>query len=236
MKITLNAMIFIALALCGACKKETIDEGPGGGPETSNVERVSLLLDYEAGYGGYIYPVYNPYVFYKNGVVVKEPRIPIDAINPDRITEGQAYDWGTWQQAGDNVNITYADGDTSEKEWPGNSAYPAKKGDTMEGAFSSLSGGGDLAFGGDVGIISYSSMSFTADGWYTTENTGGGGSSDVAAYHTETTSGRYTFDDDYSITLTANNGQTQRFFFCWYGADREGVFRLGGRTFTSDDD
>ncbi|WP_353197234.1 hypothetical protein [Parapedobacter defluvii] len=226
-----NSIQVIAAALfvlCNACKKEALDDMGLGG----DIERVSLLVDYESGYGGYIYPVYNPYVFYKNGTVVKEPKIPIDELDLNTLTKDQAARWGTWQRAGDKVNITYSNGDTAEKDWPGNNAYPAAKGEMQEGSFSSISGGGDLAFGGDVGIISYSKMSFTSDGWYTTENTGGVNSSDLAAYHTSTTSGRYSFDGGYGITLTANNGQTKRFFFCWYGADRDGVFRLGGRTFT----
>jgi len=183
-----------------------------------------------------IYPVYNPYVFYKNGTVVKEPIVPIDELNPNALTKEQVSDWGTWERVGDKVTITYADGDISEKDWPGNDAYPSSKGDSPEGSFGSISGGGNLAFGGEVGVLNYSSLSFTADGWYTTEHLGGVNGNPASAYHTETTSGRYTFDDDYSITLTANNGQSQRFFFCWYGSDREGVFRLGGRTFTEDED
>lgn len=47
-------------------------------PRTSNIERIALLLDYEMRYGGYVYPVYNPYVFFKNDTIVKEPNVPID--------------------------------------------------------------------------------------------------------------------------------------------------------------
>lgn len=223
-------MTVILLATGASCKKESIDGDLGG-----NVERVSLLLDYEAGYGGYIYPVYNPYVFFKNGMVVKEPKIPIEELNLDSLTKDQAGRWGTWVANGDKVTITYSNGDDTEKDWPGQEAYPATKGDNQDGSFSSISGGGDLAFGGDIGILSYSSMSFTSDGWYTTESIGGVNSSNLAAYHTETTSGRYSFDGGHRVTLIANNGQTKRFFFCWYSKDRDGVFRLGGRTFTEDD-
>ena len=49
-----------------------------------NVERISLLVDYESGYGGAVYPVYNPYVFFKNGAVAKEPKVAIDEIDLKR--------------------------------------------------------------------------------------------------------------------------------------------------------
>lgn len=227
----LAMLLSLLMAFIFACEKEPL-EGQLG----ENVERISLLVDYEAGYGGYIYPVYNPYVFFKDGTVVKEPKVPIEELNLNALTTDQAVRWGTWQRAGDKVQITYSNGNNSEKEWPGNVAYPAKAGETQHGRFSSMSGGGNLAFGGDVGILNYSSMSFTSDGWYTTERISGGNSSNHTAYHTSTTSGRYSFDGGHSITLRANNGETKRFFFCWYSQEGERVFRLGGRTFVKNDD
>lgn len=228
-------ILFLALTIVACKKGEGSDIEPDDNSD-SNIERIALLVDYESGYGGYIYPVYNPYVFFKNGMLVKEPKIPVGELNLEALDTDQATDWGTWKLAGDKVQITYADGDTSEKEWPGSDAYPAKNGETLNGSFSSISGGGTLAFGGDIGVVSYSSMSFTPDGWYTTESVGGGSSSSSSAYHTSTTSGKYTIDGEYQITLTANNGQVSHFFFCWYSENGEdGVFRLGGRTFVEED-
>ncbi len=208
-----------------ACKKESTDIHLG-----SNVERIALLLDYEVGYGGYIYPVHNPYVFFKDGTVVKEPKIPIEDLQLGALTKKEAVDWGTYKKAGDKVVITYYDGDQSEKEWPGAEAYPAGKNETLAGSFSSISGGGDLAVGGSVGVIAYSNMTLTSDGWFTNERLGGGHSSDHSAFSQQKTAGQYTLDG-YSITLKFNNGDTQRFFFCYYGQDRS-VFRLSGRTYT----
>ena len=223
LKLLWSSTLLLSLLTLTACSSEE-DMLP------DPVERISLLLDYETGYGGYIYPVYNTYVFFKDGTVVKESRIPVDELNLNAISSIQASRWGTWQKNGDKVMITYSNGNVTEKEYPGSPAVAARRGETLDGHFSSISGGGNLAFGGSVGTLNYSRMSFTSDGWYTTENISGSHSSSHSAYHTNTTSGRYIFDSDYSITLTANNGQVQRFFFCWYSG-QERNFRLAGRTF-----
>lgn len=217
--------LVIVLLLSASCKKDPLDEALG-----SNVERVSLLLDYEAGYGGFVYPVHNPYVFFKDGTFVKEPKIPVDELNIETITTEQAVNWGTWRRAGDKVVLTNRDDDESEKEWPGAQAYAAGRGDALEGAFSSISGGGNLAIGGTIGVLAYSRMTFTADGWFTTENIGSGHGSNHVAFARQTTAGKYTLDG-YTITLTFNNGDSRRFFFCYYGEDKR-VFRVSGRTYT----
>ena len=213
------------LILLGAsCKKDSVGDNLG-----SNVERIALLLDYEAGYGGYIYPVHNPYVFFKDGKYVKEPKIPINELTLDNLDTDQAVNWGTWKRTGDVV-LTDRRGEDWEKEWPGAPAFAARKGESLNGAFSSISGGGNLAVGGSVGVISYSSMTFTPDGWFTNERLGGGHGSNHSAYAEQTTAGRYELDG-YAITLKFNNGDTKRFFFCYYGEDKR-VFRLSGRTYS----
>ncbi|MFB2119051.1 hypothetical protein [Parapedobacter sp. 2B3] len=218
----------VALFAMFSCSCEKDPATPGLG---SNVERISLLLDYEAGYGGYVYPVHNPYVFFKDGRYVKEPKIPVNELNLDALTTEQAVNWGTWKRSGSDVILTNRDGDDSEKEWPGAQAFAAKKGESLSGAFGSISGGGNLAVGGTVGVISYSSMTFTPDGWFTNEKLGGGTNSDHSAFSRQTSAGRYELDG-YTITLNFNNGDTKRFFFCYYGEDKQ-VFRLSGRTYTN---
>lgn len=216
-----SLLLFFTLS----CKKDSID-----GNLDSNVERLSLLLDYETGYGGYIYPVYNPYVFFKDGTYVKEPKIPINELNLESITTDHAVSWGSWQRTGSKVTLTDRRSQNWEKDWPGAPGFPTKKGESLNGAFSSLSGGGSLAVGGSVGTISYASMTFTSDGWFTNEQLGAGTASNHTAFSQQTTAGRYELEG-YAITLRFNNGDTKRFFFCYYGDDKR-VFRLAGRTYT----
>ncbi len=219
-------ILVITLLVVISCKKD--DTGL-----PSNVDSVVLIADREMGYGGYYYDVYKPWVLFKDGTFIKEPRIPLDEINLQSLTTEVASRWGNYTYKGSGqkeISITYPDGYTQSKRI-GSKAAAAKTGETIDGHFSSISGGGDLAWGGDIGILSYSRMSFTSDGWYTTERISGSNSSSHTAYHTSTTSGRYLFDGDHSIELTANNGQTKRFFFCWF-SNAERHFRLAGRTFS----
>lgn len=168
-----SAQLMSALCLMAvlSCSK---DEGAVPGDDTlpGNVEQLFLMLDYEAGYGGYVYPVYNPYVFFRDGRYVKEPKIPVDELNGDTPTSEEAYSWGTWKREGDKVFLTDRSGKEWEYKWPGEPAFAATKGESIAGAFSSISGGGNLPVGGDIGVISYSSMTFTADGWFTNEQLG----------------------------------------------------------------
>lgn len=232
MKTTIFRLLIVATGVMfsgvhTACKKDNANN-----PAVEHVESIALLLDYETGYGGYIYPVYNPYVFFKNGTVVKSPYIPVEEINTGAVTKDIAGNWGTWKQNGDNMNITWHNGDESEKEWPGNSSIAAGKDEKLQGAFGSISGTGNLVVGGSVGILSYSKMSFTSDGWFTNEKVAGGGNSSVTAYSKQTTAGRYNING-YTITLTFNNGDVKRLFFCFYGNDKK-VFRIAGRSYTKD--
>lgn len=233
MKITALRLCFVLMTfglLCvgTACKK---DNNNNSQTENEKVERISLLLDYEIGYGGYVYPVYNPYVFFKNGDVVKEPYIPIGEINTSTVTKDIASNWGKWTQNGNKVNITWHNGDDAEKDC-GNNGISAGADEKLQGAFGSISGGGNLAVGGSVGVLAYSKMSFTSDGWFTNEKVAGGGNSSVTAYTKQTTAGKYKING-YTITLTFNSGDSKKFFFCFYGNDKK-VFRIAGRTYTED--
>ncbi len=220
-----SGFIFTAASVClTSCKKEK-------NATPDNVESVVLIADREMGYGGYYYDIYKPWVLFKNGKFIKEPKVPLDEIQFDVLTGDIASSWGDYSYSGSNeISLVYSDGYTQKKRI-GSKASPANPNESLNGHFSSISGGGNLAWGGSVGILSYARMSFTEDGYYTTERITGSNSSSHAAYNTNTTSGKYKFDGSYSITLTANNGETKRFFFCWFSGSAW-HFRLAGRTFS----
>ncbi len=58
-------------------------------------DRVALLVDYEGGYGGAVYPVYNPYVFFADDDVVKEPKVALEELDRSARDKGQGR-WGRW--------------------------------------------------------------------------------------------------------------------------------------------
>ncbi len=230
-----RTFLVLLLLTIFACKESEVEP-----VIPDNVERISLVLDYEAGFGGYVYPVYNPYVFFRDNMVVKEPKVPIEELNLEALTTDQASRWGTWTQSGELFNITWSNGSTSEKSTSQiHPAYPALKGEALNGYYASFEGGGNIAFGGSVGIVALSSFTFTADGRFTNEKLGGGSSSNSAAFNKQNTAGTYILDD-YAIELLYNSGDSKKLFFCFYSSaeDRqlepdEIVFRIAGRAYVS---
>lgn len=221
----LSPLLFIA------CSKSDSNNTEIGG-SYSNLENVILIPEEESGYGGYYYQVYTPFVFFKNGRFIRAPYIPVNQLNADKYIEGQGEAVGAWTASNGKVEITFDSGRKRTYDWPGYLGYAPSKGQTISGSFESISGGGTIAVGGDIGIMNYSNMSFTDDGWYTTENVNGTQSSTNTAFHTSKTSGKYVINTDFSITLKANNGQETKLFFCWYSKSLTGTFRLAGRTFS----
>lgn len=201
-----------------------------------NVDSVSLLVDYETGYGGTVYPVYNPYVFFKNGTVAKEPKVAIDEMDLKARSKDHAVRWGTWKRSGGKVNIAW-DGvnrrgkqETKEADWPGSPAIAAGRNESLNGTWSATGGGGNIAFGGSVGILSSKRFTFTSDGRFTTEDVASTTAPNVAAFSKKNTAGKYKIDG-YSIRLEFNNGESRRLFFCFYGKDKR-VIRISGSNFT----
>ncbi len=127
---------------------------------------------------------------------------------------------------------------TSEKAWPGHDAVPAGRNDRLDGSWSTIGGGGNLAMGGTVGVISTARFTFTPDGRFTTERMSGGSSSidfggataGNSAFARRDSAGTYQLDG-YTLSLRFNNGEARRLFFCFLGKDRE-TLRIGGSNYT----
>jgi len=136
---------------------------------------------------------------------------------------------GTYKRNGNNLAILLHDGKTAEKTWPGQEAFMAGNNEKLHGVFESFSGGGNLLLGGSVGSLSYSTMSFTQDGWFVNKKVLDINDSHNVAYSESAAAGRYIIDG-YKITLTLNNGFVKTTLFCFYAKNKT-TFRLSGRTF-----
>lgn len=198
-------------------------------------EKVLLIANYETGYGGYIYPVYKPFVFLKNGTVIKSPVRALEALDHKSRDTKQA-SWGKWKASGNKVNITW-DGErkdgsryTTEEKWNSPVGYSAKRGETLEGTWSSVGGGGNIAFGGNFGSMVVKRFTFRSDGLFTTEKTGGVSDTNMTVYSKKDSAGKYTLNG-YTLTLKFNNGETSQLFFCYLGNDRN-VFNIAGSNYT----
>ena len=200
------------------------------------VERISLLVDYETGYGGAVYPVYNPYVFFRNGTVVKEPKIAIEDMDL-QARSSDAGRWGSWKRTGSKVLITWdkpgRNGkiQTSEKDWPGHEAYPASDNEKLNGSWGSVGGGGNLALGGSIGILAAKNFHFTSDGHFTTGSLAAISAPGQVGRSRKTDSGTYNLSG-HTLTLRFDNGETRKLFFCFMSKDKTKSIRIGGSNYT----
>ena len=172
-----------------SCSKS---DGESAGPAiNANIENVTLFQETQEGVGGYFYQVYTPYVFFKNGKFIRAPLTPVNLLDPDNFTTKQGAASGTWNADNGKVTITFTSGNKRTYNWPSDLGYPPTDGQTLEGTYETISGGGSLAVGGDGTVVNYSNMSFTKDGRYTTERLTSSSSNYNAAYSTALTSGKY---------------------------------------------
>jgi hypothetical protein len=116
-------------------------------------------------------------------------------------------------------------------------AEPAKRGEKLDGTWSTISGGGNTAYGGGSIVMSSNMYTFNNQGQFTTESTGGGTTSGpagtVTAYSNKNAAGTYLFDG-YSLELRYGNGTVVRKTFCSYDESRE-VWVLNSSAYTPDD-
>lgn len=239
---------FFALALstmvaCGGGDDDGSTPGPSGGSSgwsgdngtsVAGLQSIYLHQEYQTGVGGYLYVVYVPYLMFGNGDVYRNLATSVDRLDVASSKKSEPDEWGTWSENNGEITIKWGDGDsdTWEKDlWY--TTQTAKKGEVIAGEYTSISGGGDTAFGGDVITFSSSNISFDGNR-FTYERTGGGSSRDVTAYSSEDKAGTYVLDG-YTITLNFNNGASEKKFFYFY-PDSKDVFGIGDDYYVSADD
>jgi hypothetical protein len=192
----------------------------------SDIHSVIIHLEYESGLGGAVYPVYDPYILFKDGTIYSEP----DSLDLAASKRNDPKKWGVWRPEGGLLKITWnAKPDKYKREeWKKDSyknVSPAKKGETISGSFKTMSGGGNTALGGDVMVVSSNTITFNDQGQFTLAKIGGGSSSTVSSYYKGQDAGTYT-PDGYTIELRFNGGKTERKFFYFYPDDRK-YFGIG---------
>jgi hypothetical protein len=195
----------------------------GKGVKSSEIHSVIMHLEYEAGMGGAIYPVYNAYILFKNGSIYKHPVVSPADLLVAASRQSEPKKWGSWKLDGTTLNINWP----TEKpkyqnsEWKKSSYYTvrsAKKGEPLEGVFKTLTGGGNTALGGDVLVVASANISFAADGKFTLAKSAGVSSGRSVWENTNSKSadaGTY-YLDEHTIELKYNNGKIERRFFFFY--------------------
>lgn len=222
----------LLLVACSPSAGTTITGGGDGGVVTDEAppsgDRIVTHQEWETGYGGYLYAVYNPYLLRANGEMFQHL-----STNPDEIeatkTSKPAY-WGKWEPNGNDpteIKITFSNGKTYE--WTVLSTYAVQPGDTISGKFSSTSGGGNMASGGDVGVIQVKGITFDGDK-FSTASTTGVTTAVSASSGSHDEKGTYELGDN-TITLHFENGKTAKSFFYFMVKDKT-LFGIGETTYS----
>lgn len=120
--------------------------------------------------------------------------------------------------------------ETKEAKWPGSPAYAAGRNEKLDGSWTTIGGGGNIAIGGSVGIMTSNRFTFSPDGRFTTESASGTSAPNIATSSKKNNAGRYTIDG-YTIKLDFDNGDSKKLFFCFYGKDKT-VLRIAGSNYT----
>jgi len=151
-------------------------------------------------------------ILFKNGDLMTNPSVPIGQMNIAASKREHPKKWATWKKKGEVLYVT--------KSWK-NKTYdwkkwfelrPGKKGMKLRGAYNTSD-----AFGGDR-VINASTVSFDAQGRFAWKTIKGGSTPWKPVYSKSASSGTYEIED-YTITLTYNNGQTESLFFGLYPKD-----------------
>lgn len=208
-------------------------------PTMTDIHSMIMHLEYTAGMGGGIYPVYNAYMLFKNGSIYRHPSVALADLDVATSKARESKKWGTWKMNGSAISV-YFPGDRpidQHQTWEKKSYYnirPAAKGEVLNGSFKSTAGGGNTALGGDVMVVVASTIAFNPQGKFSIAKTAGVSSSRDVWENTNANSsqaGTYTLDG-YSITLNYYNCKKERSFFFFY-PDSKDAFGIGHSIYTA---
>lgn len=212
---------------------------PGKGLSPADIRGLVIHSESSIGVGGMMIIVYKPYILLKNGTMYEHPEISPYDLDVAQSRQSEPEKWGTWKLDGKTLTINHGTKtgvSQTVNHWISGWSWaePAVKGEKITGSYSTISGGGNTAFGGGAITVSSKFITFNNKGQFTYESTGGGSyngaGGGVSAYSTKNTSGTYTFDG-YSLQLSFNNGKVLRQCFYFYGDDKE-VFGIGNHPYT----
>ncbi|SMB86419.1 hypothetical protein [Deinococcus hopiensis] len=183
----------------------------GQGLKDSQIQGVYSELSYSTGVGGMMITTYPASLFLKDGTVYNDPYWAPNSFNYKLSRELEPQKWGKWTKQGKNFLIKWGDGSTDTFEVQ-ETLKPAPAGLKLSGTYSSISGGGNTALGGDVVVAVTNAYTFTPQGTFKGGRSASGSTSNVTTLSQSSTSGTYSISG-YGITLKYGDGGQKRLFF-----------------------
>ncbi len=162
-----------------------------------------------SGIGGSVVINYRPTVLYKDGSFSRDA---------ERALRGDARIDGRWRRDGSGFVLQGAEG--KAQAVPAKMrTRPATQGQTLEGAYRSLSGAGAAGTGVST-VAAFKTMQFSADGRVVLAQGAGASGGGVTTHGAKSATARYQLDG-HTITVTHDNGQReQRLFYLFPDSDR----------------
>jgi hypothetical protein len=206
----------------------------------AEIRGIVLHTEYGIGVGGMSVVQYNPYLLLTDGTIYANPYVCAYDLDVVKSRGVEPKKWGTWKLVDATTLVVTMSSDNRPEKWEGKGiwfwASPAKKGERLDGTWSTISGGGNTAYGGGTIVVASNVLTFNNQGQFTTLSTGGGTYSGatgaVTAYSNRDAAGTYVLDG-YSLELKYKNGTVIRRNFCSYDDSRE-VWIFGTRAYTPD--
>ncbi|MEM0987079.1 MAG: hypothetical protein AAGJ32_12605 [Pseudomonadota bacterium] len=205
---------------------------------TLAVQHTVFDLDYRGGVGGFTYPVYTPVYLLKDGRLCRCTGVAPGEMTEATLSQASPGETGRWRAEGGGFSLQYRDGSDPEivKSSLAKPA-PLPKGGLV-GRYTSVGGGGNVAFGGGAMTAQVEDLTFYPDGSFSETNFAYGSAPRVGAWSKRGTAGTFTVNDD-TLTLLYRDGHTVKTSI-YYSSKRKpsadfgrlGVLWIGGESFS----
>ncbi len=206
-----------------ACKKNTL-------ADSASSHRMVMVAQGGTGVGGAWTLHYYAYQLRSDGTyyaLYRTGQSPDDLDVQQFEQEESARYWGSWESEGGSLTLKYGDGSGSrtyaDGMWFG--LDPGKKGERLpNGRYTSVSGSGNTAWGGNVVTSSITQYWFDTQGRFSFSAAVSGSTGNATGMFIDgTKSGNYEIEG-YTITFTLGNGHTERrLFYFWRGGNQMSI-------------
>jgi hypothetical protein len=218
-----------------------VSAGVNKGLKPNQIDGVYLEQNTGIGVGGMVIIRYDPVLMLKDGWAYDGWTLTPADLDVTLSRKLEPKSWRRYERKGDQIRIQDQNGKWSKFEkW--SQVGPAKPGDTLQGTFSSIGGGGNTAVGGNTMIAVIDSYTFNKDGTFKTdkavgasggnEGTDPNGPPGVVATSQASSSGTYKLDG-YTLELRYGNGRVMRRAFLWFDEKQKDAIFIDGTAFLS---
>lgn len=200
---------------------------PGAGPKASQVFGIYSKMLMRSGVGGSFYMVHVPMILLKDGTYFEDFDVPLADFDVAAAHTARPNAWGKWRKQGGTIQTQDSKGVWEKGDFYG-PLPAAKPGEKLNGFYSTLSGGGDTAFGGTTMVVVTNDITFLPDGRFKAGRFAGGMTPDVTVRSENKTDGTYSLNG-YTLTLKYGDGRIERKAFAFMDNDgKKDAFHLNG--------